>query len=90
MSERFFDYVRGRSDAVPDGYTTAGMRVYRHLVWLGASQMIESSFPQLRDQLGEEAWRVLLEEFIRQSEWTSNYCGDLTHEFSKFLAHASA
>ncbi len=90
MSERFFDYVRGRSDAVPEGYTAAGMRVYRHLVWLGASQMIESSFPQLRDQLGEEAWRVLIEEFIRQSEWTSNYYGDLTHEFSKFLEHASA
>lgn len=90
MSAGFYDYVRGKSDQVPDGYTVAGLRVYRHLVWLGASQMIQSSFPRLREQLGDEAWRVLIEEFIRQSEWTSNFYGDLKHEFTKFLAHASA
>ncbi len=90
MSARFYDYVRGCTDVVPDGYTESGMQVYRHLVWLGASQMIQSSFPQLREQLGDEAWRTLIEEFIRQSAWTSNYYGDLTHEFTEFLARASA
>ncbi len=75
---------------VPDGYTDSGMRVYRHLVWLGASQMIHSSFPQLREQLGDEAWRLLIEEFIRQSRWTSHYYGDLPNEFIKFLAEASS
>ncbi len=90
MPEPFYDYVRGRSDAVPEGYSASGMRVYRHLVWLGASQMIHSSFPQLREQLGDDAWRALIEEFIRRSEWSSNYYGDLSHEFTKFLEHASA
>ncbi len=90
MSEHFYDYVRGRSDVVPEGYTASGMRVYRYLVWLGASQIIESSFPQLRDQLGEDAWCALMEEFIRQSEWTSPFYGDLSHEFTQFLARASA
>ncbi len=89
MSERFYDYVRGRSDVIPEGYTVSGMRVYRHLVWLGVSQMIHSSFPQLREQLGDDAWRLLIEEFIRRSEWTSNYYGDLPHEFTQFLAQAS-
>ncbi len=90
MSAQFYDYVRGRSDVVPDGYTAAGMRVYRHLVWLGASQMIHASYPQLQEQLGPEAWRHLIEEFIRQSAWTSNYYGDLSHEFTEFLAQASS
>ncbi len=90
MSEQFYDYVRGRTDVVPDGYTASGMRVYRHLVWLGTSQMIQSSFPQLQEQLGDEAWRLLVEEFIRQSAWNSNYYGDLSHEFTEFLARASS
>ena len=45
MSAAFYDFVRGRSDDVPAGYTAAGLRVYRHLVYLGASQMIEAHFP---------------------------------------------
>lgn len=55
MSAAFFDYVRGRSDAVPPGYAEAGLRAYRHLVYLGASQMVQAHFPELRAQLGEEA-----------------------------------
>ena len=43
MSAAFYDFVRGRSDDVPAGYTAAGLRVYRHLVYLGASQMIEEA-----------------------------------------------
>ena len=30
----FYDYVRGLTDEVPEGYTLAGMRAYRHLVYL--------------------------------------------------------
>ena len=77
MSAAFYDFVRGRSDDVPAGYTAAGLRVYRHLVYLGASQMIEAHFPAVREQLGDDAWRTLIEAFIRQSEWTSPYYGDL-------------
>ena len=36
MSEDFFDYVRGVTDAVPAGYAEQGMRAYRHLVFIGA------------------------------------------------------
>ena len=70
MSDGFYDYVRGRSDRVPTGYKEAGMRAYRYLVYLGASQMVEAHFPAVRAQLGEEAWRTLIEAFVRQSEWT--------------------
>lgn len=86
----FYDYVRGRSDEVPAGYTEAGLRVYRYLVYLGASQMVEAHFPQVKEELGDEAWRTLIEEFVRQSQWTSNYYGDLKDEFLTFLARESA
>ena len=90
MSAAFYDFVRGRSDDVPAGYTAAGLRVYRHLVYLGASQMIEAHFPAVREQLGDEAWRTLIEAFIRQSEWSSPYYGDLKDDFLAYLARESA
>lgn len=86
----FYDYVRGRTDAVPQGYTEAGMRVYRYLVYLGAAQMIEAHFPALRSELADEAWRTLIEGFVRQSNWTSHYYGDLKDEFLAFLAREGA
>ena len=90
MSAAFYDFVRGRSDDVPSGYTAAGLRVYRHLVYLGASQMIEAHFPAVREQLGDDAWRTLIEAFIRQSEWSSPYYGDLKDDFLAYLARESA
>lgn len=90
MSAAFYDFVRGRSDDVSAGYTAAGLRVYRHLVYLGASQMIEAHFPAVREQLGDDAWRTLIEAFIRQSEWTSPYYGDLKDDFLAYLARESA
>ena len=90
MSAAFYDFVRGRSDDVPAGYTAAGLRVYRHLVYLGASQMIEAHFPAVREQFGDDAWRTLIEAFIRQSEWSSPYYGDLKDDFLAYLARESA
>ena len=81
----FYDYVRGRSDTIPAGYSEKGMRVYRHLVWLGASQMVEAAFPALRAQLGEEPWNLLIADFVRQSQWASHYYGDLKDEFLAYL-----
>lgn len=89
-SDAFFDYVRGRTDEVPAGYALNGMRAYRHLVWLGASQMIEAHFPEVRAQLGEDNWRALIEAFVRQSAWPSNHYGDIKDEFTAFLARESA
>ena len=81
----FHDYVRGRSDVVPEGYTEAGMRVYRHLVHLGASQMVQAHHPELPGHLGEEAWHALIADFVRQSAWTSHFYGDLHDEFLAYL-----
>lgn len=89
MSAPFFDYVRGRTDEVPAGYREDGMRAYRHLVYLGASQMAESHFPAVREQLGEDAWRALIEAFVRQSQWASPFYGDLKNEFLAYLARES-
>ena len=89
-SDAFYDYVRGLTDDVPEGYTLNGMRAYRHLVYLGASQMVQAHFPEVREALGEEAWRALIEAFVRQSAWTSHYYGDLKDEFTAFLARESA
>jgi hypothetical protein len=89
MPAGFYAYVRGLSDEVPPGYTEAGLRVYRHLVRLGASQMIEAHYPGLRGELGEEAWTLLIAEFVRRSEWSSHFYGDLKDEFVDFLARAS-
>jgi hypothetical protein len=86
----FFDYVRGRSDVVPEGYTARGMQVYRHLVFVGASQLIEAHHPSLRAGLGETAWRALIEDFVRQSAWTSPFYGDLHEAFMDYLARQSS
>ncbi len=86
MSTRaFYDYIRGITDEVPEGYTYSGVQVYRYLVYLGASQMIDACVPELRKQLGEDDWRTLIEDFIRQSAWTSNFYGDLENEFNQYL-----
>ncbi|MCH2242667.1 MAG: DNA-binding domain-containing protein, partial [Aquabacterium sp.] len=74
----------------PAGYTEAGMRVYRHLVRLGVTQLIEAHHPDLRTQLGDEAWDELITAFVRQSAWTSHHYGDLHDEFLAFLARESA
>jgi hypothetical protein len=85
VSEAFFDFVRGRSDVVPAGYAEAGMRAYRHLVWLGACQMVDASFPQLREQLGEAQWQLLLRAFVRDSTWSSPFYGDVSDAFMAFV-----
>lgn len=90
MSAGFYDYVRGRSDELPPGYTEAGLRAYRYLVYLGASQMIEAHHPTLREALDDAQWRYLIEDFVRQSAWTSNYYADLVGEFEAYLARVSA
>jgi hypothetical protein len=89
MSEAFFDFVRGRSDSVPPGYAEVGMYAYRYLVYLGASQMIHDCYPDLREQLGAEAWQILIEDFIRRSAWRSHFYGDLCDEFQVYLRRAS-
>lgn len=90
MSADFYDYVRGITDTLPEGYAENGMRVYRHLVYIGASQMIAAQFPVVREQLEDAAWRLLIEAFVRKSAWTSPYYGDLKNEFQSFLARESA
>lgn len=90
MSAAFYDFVRGRCDDLPAGYSEAGMRVYRYLVYLGASQMVEAHFPAVRSQLGEAAWRALIEDFVRQSSWTSHHYGDLKDAFLAYLARTCA
>lgn len=81
----FHDYVRGRTDTVPDGHAENGMRLYRHLVYLGASQMVEAEFPALRDTLDDADWRALIEAFVRDSHWDSHFYGDMKDEFLAFL-----
>ncbi|MCD2166251.1 HvfC/BufC family peptide modification chaperone [Comamonas koreensis] len=89
MSAPFYDYVRGRTDQVPPGYSDNGMRAYRHLVYLGASQMVEAHFPELREQLGEDAWRDLMAAFVRDSRWSSPYYGDMKDAFLEFIQRES-
>lgn len=86
----FYDYVRGVTDTVPDGYDERGMRLYRHLVYIGATQMLESHFPQLPEALGAEQWQALVRAFVRESRWESHFYGDMTDAFLVFLEQQSA
>jgi hypothetical protein len=90
MPADFYDYVRGLSDDVPPGYELRGLRVYRHLVRLGARQMLDACFPHLQASLGEQAWQALIEDFVRQSQWTSHFYGDMENEFHAYLARVVA
>lgn len=89
MLEDFYLYVRGGTDVVPAGYEERGMRAYRHLVLLGATQLIEAHFPELREKLGESAWKTLIKAFVKQSAWSSHFYGDLKDEFLAFLERES-
>ena len=84
-SREFYDFVRGRSNEIPAGHNENGMRLYRHLVYIGVEQMLDGYFSGVRETLGEESWQALLKEFIRGSQWESNFYGDLTDEFIHFL-----
>ncbi len=86
----FHEYMRGRSDVLPAGYGEAGMRLYRHLVYLGVHQMLEAHFPEVRAALGEDDWRALLQAFIRESHWDSHFYGDMKDDFVIFLQRQSA
>jgi len=55
-----------------------------------ASQMVASHHPELPAQLGDEAWRALIEDFVRQSTWTSHFYGDLHDEFIAYLERTRA
>lgn len=90
MAQAFYDYVRGNAEAMPPGYGENGLRAYRHLVFIGASQLVEAHFPDLRPQMGETNWHALIAAFVRQSAWTSPYYGDLKNEFLDFIARESA
>ena len=90
LSAAFYDYVRGLSDEVPAGYTENGMRLYRHLVYLGADQMLGGYFPDVKQTLGDESWRSLLCAFIQSSAWQSHFYGDMTDEFIEFLKQQAA
>lgn len=81
----FHDYVRGCSDVIPEGYAEPGMRLYRHLVYLGAAQLLEAHFPAVKESLGDETWGKLIRTFIRDTRWQSHYYGDLKDEFIIFL-----
>ncbi len=86
----FFDHVRGRTDDPPPGHDPRGLRLYRHLVWLGASQTVEAHHPELRAQLGEDAWHTLIAAWVRDSAWDSPFLMDLNDDFLAFLARAGA
>ena len=86
----FYDYVRGVSDVVPEGYTAQGMAVYRYHVYLGASQMLAASYPELKAVLDEADWRTLMEDFIRQTHWSSHFYADLTDDFEAYLRAQSS
>lgn len=80
-----YEYVRGRTEAIPPGYAEPGMRLYRHLVWLGASQLLEAHYPAVRDVFDEAGWQALVAEFVRESRWDSHFYGDMADEFLDFL-----
>jgi len=81
----FFDYVRGVSDVVPAGYALRGMRLYRYHVFLGVSQLLASTFPELRAELSTDDWALLLRDFIGKSRWSSNFYADLDVQFKHYL-----
>jgi hypothetical protein len=47
--------------------------------------MVDASFPQLREQLGEAQWQLLLRAFVRDSTWSSPFYGDVSDAFMAFV-----
>ena len=81
----FFDYIKEVSDTIPEGYTKQGLDVYRYLVYLGVDQMLEDAFPQVREIISEEDWKLLLKNFIKDFKFTSPYYSNLDEDFKTYL-----
>jgi len=77
--------VRGLTELVPEGYTQQGMAVYRHHVYLGASQLLASSYPELKTTLSEDDWACLMKDFIAKTRWSSNFYSDMEENFKQYL-----
>jgi hypothetical protein len=82
----FFDYVRGVTDKLPDGYSEKGMRLYRHHVYLGASQLLTATYPQLKEKLLDSEWEALMVDFVKKTKWTSHIYAELIIDFKKYLS----
>ncbi|MDI9335968.1 MAG: putative DNA-binding domain-containing protein [Gammaproteobacteria bacterium] len=85
QNENFFSFVRGGTETIPVGHKANGCEFYRYLVYLGVEQLLADVYPQIKEGLGAENWEKLLQFFILQSEWTSNYYADLEYDFNRFL-----
>ena len=81
----FFDYVRGLTEVVPEGYSPQGMAVYRHHVYLGPSQLLAASYPELKTALSEDAWTSLMKDFIAKTRWSSHFYSDIDENFKQYL-----
>ena len=77
-------------NVTPDSFSDGGSYKNMDDIRRRVSQMIEAHLPAVREQLGDDAWRTLIEAFIRQSEWSSPYYGDLKDDFLAYLARESA
>lgn len=86
----FYAYVRGLSEDIPPGHSANGLRLYRHLVHLGASQLLQAQLPEVYEALGSASWQELISAFVRDSHWDSHFYGDLHDEFLAFLAKQAA
>ncbi|MGI9150109.1 MAG: HvfC/BufC family peptide modification chaperone [Limnohabitans sp.] len=73
------------SEVVPAGYDLRGMKVYRHHVLLGVSQLLEGAYPELRAELSTDDWAVLLRDFIVKTRWSSNFYADLDDQFKLYV-----
>lgn len=89
MSKAFYDYVRFKTEIVPDGYDFKGLTVYRRLVYLGVSEMVGDCFPSLKEALDEVDWEELMKDFISKSSWDSHFYGDLENEFRIYIERES-
>jgi hypothetical protein len=85
LCQRFWDYVRGVSDDLPEGCSQKGMDLYRHLTYLGAHQQLSLNFHDIFKQLGDENWEKLMRDFIANSRWSSHFYADLKHDFLRYL-----
>lgn len=70
----------------PPGMEERGLAVYRDLVFRNAEGLLASTFPVLKETLGEEAWEGLVRDFLAEHGAATPLFPEMPGELVRYLA----
>lgn len=85
----FTDWIRKRSDKLPDGVTHEKMGVYRQLLKANFHQILSQGFPLSKSILQNGDWDDLVDSFFSDHHCKTPYFSEISREFVDFIGNLS-